>query len=104
MLAQSYQLAACLLTQLGKDELAAVGAERAVQAAREGNDELQWATLHGTYSWVMLHEARYDEAEALALRVAGQIEPAISKAAPEHLTVWGGLLLSAMAPAAAAGR
>ena len=104
VLAQSYQLAACLLTQLGKDELAAIGAERAIQAAREGNDELQWATLHGTYSWIMLHEARYDQAEALALRVAEQIEPAVSKATSEHLTVWGALLLNAMAPAAAAGR
>src|SRR5260370_5987358 len=73
VLAQSYQLAACLLTQMGKDELAAISAERAIHAAREGNDELQWATLHVTYSWIMLHEARYDQAETLALRVAEQI-------------------------------
>jgi transcriptional regulator with XRE-family HTH domain len=104
VLAQSYQLAACLLTQMGKDELAAIGAERAIQVASEGDDQLQWATLHGTYSWIMLHQARYDQAEALAVRVAEQIEPAVSKATPEHLTVWGGLLLTAMAPAAAAGR
>jgi transcriptional regulator with XRE-family HTH domain len=103
-LAQSYQLAACLLTQMGRDELAAVSAERAIQVASEGDDELQWATLHGTYSWIMLHQARHAEAEALALRIAEQIEPSISKATPEHLTVWGGLLLTAMAPAAAAGR
>lgn len=104
VLAQSYQLAACLLTQMGKDELAAISAERAIHAAGNGNDELQWATVHGTYSWILLHQARYDQSEALALRIAEKIEPAISKATPEHLTVWGGLLLTAMAPAAAARR
>jgi transcriptional regulator with XRE-family HTH domain len=104
VLAQSYQVAACVLTQMGKDELAAISVERAIHAASKGDDELQWATLHGTYSWIMLHEARFDQSEALALRIAEQIEPAISKATPEHLTVWGGLLLTAMAPAAAAGR
>ncbi len=103
-LAQSYQLAACLLTQMGKDELAAISAERAIQAAAAGDDELQWATLHGTYSWIMLHQARFGPAEAHALRMAERIEPTISKATPEHLTVWGGLMLTAMAPAAAAGR
>ena len=103
-LAQSYQLAACLLTQMGKDELAALSAERAIGAAAGGDDELQWATLHGTYSWIMLHQARLRDAEAHALRIAEQIEPSISKATPQHLTVWGGLMLTAMAPAAAAGR
>lgn len=103
-LAQSYQLAACLLTQMGKDELAAISAERAIQAATVGDDELQWATLHGTYSWIMLHQARHRDAETHALRIAERIEPSISKATPQHLTVWGGLLLTAMAPAAAAGR
>ncbi len=103
-LAQSYQLAACLLTQMGKDELAAISADRAIQAAAAGDDELQWATLHGTYSWVMLHQARLRDAEAHALRIAERIEPSISKASPQHLTVWGGLMLTAMAPAAAAGR
>lgn len=103
-LAQSYQLTACLLTQMGRDELAALSAERAIQAATVGDDELQWATLHGTYSWVMLHQARHRDAENHALRIAERIEPSISKATPQHLTVWGGLLLTAMAPAAAAGR
>lgn len=103
-LAQSYQLTACLLTQMGRDELAALSAERAIQAATVGDDELQWATLHGTYSWIMLHQARHRDAENHALRIAERIEPSISKATPQHLTVWGGLLLTAMAPAAAAGR
>jgi transcriptional regulator with XRE-family HTH domain len=103
-LAQAYQLTACLLTQMGKDELAAISAERAIAAATTGDDELQWATLHGTYSWIMFHQARFGPAEVHALQIAERIEPSISKATPEHLTVWGGLMLTAMAPAAAAGR
>jgi transcriptional regulator with XRE-family HTH domain len=103
-LAQAYQLAACLMVHLGKDDLAAIGAERGILAAADGDDELQWATLNGTYSWVLLHQARLDVAEQHALQIAQQIEPSISKATPEHLTVWGGLVLTALAPAAAAGR
>ncbi|RAY14622.1 transcriptional regulator [Actinomadura craniellae] len=104
VLAQSYQLAACLLVHLGKDDLAVIGAERAVAAAAAGDDELRWVTLHGTYAWCLLHQGRTEAAERHAVRVAERTEPVISKAAPPHLTVWGGLLLTAMAAAAAGGR
>lgn len=103
-LTQAYQLAACLMVHLGRDDLAALGAERAITTAHGGDDELQWATVTGTYAWVLLHQARLDLAERVALAMAEQIEPVMSKATPEHLTVWGGLVLTAMAPAAAAGR
>ncbi|MFC4906168.1 helix-turn-helix domain-containing protein [Actinomadura gamaensis] len=102
-LAQAYQLAACLLVHFGKLDLAALSAERAVTAAAEGDDEWQWATTHGTYAWVLLHQARLEEAERVAVLAAARIEPSFS--APEaHLAVWGNLLMTALAPAAAAGR
>ncbi|HEY0410722.1 MAG TPA: helix-turn-helix transcriptional regulator [Candidatus Dormibacteraeota bacterium] len=103
-LAQAYQLAACLNVHMGAEDLAAIGAERAVNAAAQGSDELQWATLQGTYSWVLLAQGRLDDAERHAAGVAQQIEPSLSTARPEHLTAWGALLLTALAPAAAAGR
>jgi transcriptional regulator with XRE-family HTH domain len=103
-LAQSYQLAADLMVHVGSDDLAAVAAERALAAAAAGNDELQHATLAGTASWVLLHQARTAEAEQVAARAAEAIEPRLSSATPEHLTVWGALLLSAAAPAATASR
>jgi transcriptional regulator with XRE-family HTH domain len=100
--AQVHQLAACLLVQMGQEDLAAVAAERAIRAAAAGDDELLHATLHGTYSWIMHHQGRFTGAVDLATQVADRIEPRMSTASPQHLTVWGGLLLSAVAPAAAA--
>src|SRR3954447_14249412 len=65
-LALAYDLGASLMVHLGRDDLAAIGAERAIVAAHGGKDELLWATLHATYAWVLLHQARLDEAEQLA--------------------------------------
>jgi transcriptional regulator with XRE-family HTH domain len=103
-LAQGYQLAACLLVHLGHEDLAALSAERGILVARSGDDELQWATLHGTYSWALLMQGRHTAAEQLAITTAAQIEPSMSTARPEHLTVWGGLVLWAMAAAVEAGK
>jgi transcriptional regulator with XRE-family HTH domain len=103
-LAQTYQLAACLFVHMGSEDLATIGAERGVAAAAQGDDELRWATLHGTYSWALLAAGRLEESERHAVRVAGRIEPSLSTATPSHLTAWGALLLTALAPAAAAGR
>lgn len=104
LLAQTYQVAADLFVHFGMDDLAAFATERALRAVDGGDDELQWAALHGTYSWVLQHQGRFRAAEDHAVRVAERVEPAMSKAKPQHLTVWGGLLLTAQAPAAAAGR
>lgn len=103
-LAQAYQLAADLMVHAGNDDLALIAAERALAASATGDDELQHATLAGTASWVMLHQARHDDAERIARAAAQAIEPQMSTATPEHLTVWGALLLTAAAPAAAAAR
>lgn len=88
---------------MGKDDLAAVAAERAIATAHGGNDELRWAILHATYAWVLLRQARLDEAERLVIKVADRIEPGFSDPAA-HLAVWGTLLMSALAPAASAGK
>lgn len=101
-LAQGHQLAAYLLVHLGRDDLAAIGAERAITAAAAGGDELQSAALLGTYAWVMLHQGRAAASAGLAARIAEQIEPRLSAATPAQITVWGGLTVTAMASAAAA--
>lgn len=104
-LAQSYQLAADLMVHTGNDDLAAVAAERALSAAARGDDELQYVTLAGTASWVLLHQGRHADAERVARKAAEAAEPRVMGSAPrERLTVWGALLLSAAAPAASAGR
>jgi len=104
LVSQAYQLSACLLVHLGRDDLALLGAERAITAATGGSDELQWATAHGTYSWVLMNQARNEDAERVAARISEQIEPRMSTATPAQLTVWGGMMLWAMAAASAAGR
>lgn len=103
-LAQAYQLCSNLMAQVGYDDLAAVGVERALGAAALGGDELQHATLLGTAAWIYMRQGRPDDAERVARTAAERIEPSLSKATPEHLTVWGSLLTWAAAAAAAAAR
>lgn len=103
-LTQAYQLAAYLLVHLGKDDLATMAAERAVTAAAAGDDRLLWATAHSTWAWCVHHQGRLDVAERQALRVAEDIEPDFARAPLPHLTVWGGLVLTGLAAAAAAER
>jgi transcriptional regulator with XRE-family HTH domain len=104
-LAQAYQLSADLMVHMGNDDLAAVAAERALSAAARGDDELQHATLAGTASWVLLHQGRHADAELVARKAAEAVEPRAMGTAPrEHVTVYGALLLSAAAPAAASAK
>ena len=114
-LAQVYQLAANLCVHTGNDDLGFAAARSAMTAAARGDDELQHAVIASTVSWVCLHQGRPAEAEQAARVMAERIEPRFTvtaKAASEeeagrrkaHLCVYGGLLLSAVAPAAQAGR
>jgi transcriptional regulator with XRE-family HTH domain len=55
------------------------------------------------FAWVMLHQGRLDESERLAARAAERVESTFS-ASDTHVAVFGSLLMTALAPAAAAGR
>jgi transcriptional regulator with XRE-family HTH domain len=103
VLAQAYDLTAALMVHMGKEDLAAVGAERAIAAAKASGDELMYVMELGTYAWVLLHQGRFEESERLASTTAQRIEPAFS-ASDQHVAVFGSLLMTALAPAAAAGR
>jgi transcriptional regulator with XRE-family HTH domain len=102
-LTRAYDLTAALMVHMGKEDLAAIAAERAVATAATGDDELLHASMRGTYAWVLLHQGRLEEAERLAADAARAIEPAFSAPA-DHVAAWGSLLMTALAPAAAAGR
>jgi transcriptional regulator with XRE-family HTH domain len=99
-LALTYDLAASLMTQIGRNDLGAIAAERAITTAYGGDDQLLWAILHGRYSWVMFHQGRYMEGESLAAEMAQRIDPSFSDSDRE-ISVWGTLLTYAIAPAAA---
>lgn len=94
-LAHAWELAAELLVHTGRDDAAAIAAERAIHAAKDGEDQWRAATMYGGYSWVLLHQGRYDEAEAVAARAADDIEPSMSKAPAAQVVVWGKLMLHA---------
>lgn len=101
-LAQTYQLTGCWLVHMGADDLAFAAARRGIISAGESGDDLQRAVLLGTLSWVCLHQGRLSMAEAVAVQAADQIRPS-GRVPIAHRTVYGALLLSALAPAAAAG-
>jgi hypothetical protein len=103
LLAQAYDLAAALMVHLGREDLAAIGAERAITAAQASDDELLHAVQLGSYAWVLLHQGRLAQAEQLAASTAERVEPSFS-ASDQHVAVYGSLLMTALAPAAAAGR
>lgn len=101
-LAQACQLAADLMVHMGNDDLAYIAARSALLAAYRGDDPVQHATLGGTLAWVLLHAGRLTEAERVAAAAAEKIRPS-GRVPLAHLCVHGALLLSAAAPAAAAG-
>jgi transcriptional regulator with XRE-family HTH domain len=103
-LAQAHQLAARLLLHLGQDDLAALATEHALRAAESGDDELQWTALQGAYSSALLHQGRTQPSEDHAVRIAERTEPFLDDAELRRLTVWGGLMLAAMAAAATGAR
>jgi hypothetical protein len=92
------------MVHLGRDDLAVMAAERAVRAAADGDDRLLWAVANGTYAWCIHHQGRLDVAERHALRVAEDVEPDFVRAPLPELTVWGALVLTGLASAAAAER
>lgn len=102
-LSAAQQIAACVLTQLGVEDLGYLAVERALAAADHSGDRLRAATLMGSLSWVLLNQGRFAEAERTALHTVDDIEPRLGKAPPEHVSVWGSLLLTALAAAAARG-
>ena len=102
-LAQVYDLAAALLVHLGKEDIAAIAAERAIAAAASAGDEHLHAMMQGTYAWVLLHQGRLEEAEKIAAAAADRIQPPFS-GPDKHIAAWGSLLMTALGPAAAAGR
>lgn len=99
-LARGYWVTACSLVHLGQQDSAWLAIRQALAAAERGQDELLDAVLRGSVSWQLLVQGRYDEAAQVATRAASVIEPT-GDASPQHLSVYGSLLISA---ATSAGR
>ena len=101
-LTQAYRLCANLMVHTGNDDLAFTAAMRAARIAVKGDDPVREAAVAATASWVLLHMGRLRQAEKVAAAAAEKIRPS-GKAGMAQSCVYGALLLSAAAPAAAAG-
>ncbi|TDC42110.1 helix-turn-helix transcriptional regulator [Micromonospora sp. KC213] len=90
---QAHQLAGRLLIQLRRVDLAHVALSGALDHARRSGDQVVGAGAVAPMCWLLLRQARFAEAEALAVRTADQVEPRLSQATPEQLAAWGFLLM-----------
>ncbi|QXJ20885.1 helix-turn-helix transcriptional regulator [Actinomadura graeca] len=103
VLTSLYELAANLTTQIGRTDLGIVAAERAITTAYGGDDPLLWACVHWSYAWVLLHQARFREAEDVSAALAAKIESGF-RGEQLEIAVWCKLLVGAVAPTVAQGR
>lgn len=90
---QAHQLAGRLLIQLRQVDLAHVALTVALDHARCSGDDLVGAAAVAQMCWLLLRQARFGEAESLAIRTADQVEPRLSTATPAALSAWGWLLI-----------
>ncbi|GAB3076154.1 helix-turn-helix domain-containing protein [Micromonospora schwarzwaldensis] len=96
---QAHQLAGRLLIQLRRVDLAHVALTAALDHARPSGDPTVGPAAVAAMCWLLLRQARFGEAEVLAVRTADQVEPKLSTASPADLAAWGFLLIKAASAA-----
>lgn len=100
LLAHAYIISASLLIQLGNEDLACEAIRRSMDAAELAGDPVLRASAVRYYTWAFTRQGRFDDAERVSADMAAEIEPSIMSSTPEHLAVWGRLLVGASAAAA----
>lgn len=100
LLAEACQIAACTLVHLGHQDLALVAVDTSLRVAV---DPMLHAAVAATRSWVLLTQARSDDAAVAAIRQADEIEPRRTSE-PVRISLWGNLLVTAATAAARAGQ
>jgi transcriptional regulator with XRE-family HTH domain len=102
VLGLAYQLAAVQLTKIGEADLAWIAADRGLSAARAAGDIVVIGTLLRSVTHALQATGRYREAVQLTSDAANYLEPNLSKATPEMLSVYGTLFLAGSIAAARA--
>ncbi|MBU3066853.1 helix-turn-helix domain-containing protein [Nocardia sp. NEAU-G5] len=102
-LAQLLHASSNLLGYVDQKDLAALALLRADVLAAESGDELTWAAIKGSQSWLLAKNGMYDDATAYAEHAATEIEPRLSTATPRHISIWGELLCYAAFAASRTG-
>ncbi|MFJ2030463.1 helix-turn-helix domain-containing protein [Streptosporangium sp. NPDC087985] len=100
ILAKASQLGAHVLTRSQMEDLALHGLDRARTAAANSGDPLLNAMLSNSVSWIFMRTGRLSDSENVAVATADSIEPKFRNSTASEVSVYGGLLLSAMTAAA----
>jgi len=87
-------VAAGVSKKFGDTELAWIAADRAMAGAARAEDPLLVAAAARRAANVFLAAGRLPEARDLALGAAEALQPGLDAADAEHLSMWGGLLLT----------
>lgn len=105
VLSGAYRLGAGTAGRFGLNDLAFIGAERAVHAARLSDDpDIGTAVSTRYLVWVLVRQGRTSEAETVAVRMAERIEPRMADRNTRALGVFGNLLFNAASAAVRADR
>lgn len=102
-LARAYQVTGDTLVHLGQPADAWLAIRHALDAARQGDDELLGATLRVSIAWQLLVQGRYEESEQVAVAAAQSIAPT-GGALPRQVSAYGILQVTAATAAARAQR
>lgn len=104
LLSETYQVAAFTLTKLGDANAAWMTAERGMAAAAGSHDLATLGAASRVLSYALGSAGRTAEAERLGIGVAEALEPGLSHASGDYLSVYGSLMLKGAMAAAQAGR
>lgn len=99
-LARTYLLAASLLTQLRKDDLAYHTLGLALDAATHVDDPGLVGSVVCGETWLLMRQGRLNDAIEVALNASVRLEPSFARADRRHLSSWGWLNLCVAGPAA----
>lgn len=100
LLGLTYQASTVLLTKLGEVDLAWISAERGFQSAQHSGNPVVVGSLFRSLTHALLSTGRYHEAKRLTQDAADFLQPGLSQASPEYLSVYGTLFLAGAIAAA----
>jgi transcriptional regulator with XRE-family HTH domain len=99
-LATLYITAAQALNHARREDLASEAIRRAIALSERASDQVLYSLAIDTLAWILLRQARFEEAERMSLSMARDIEPRFGDADTDHLAAWGRALVRASAGAA----
>jgi transcriptional regulator with XRE-family HTH domain len=94
VLAETFHVVAMVSKKFGENELAWIAADRGVLAAERAEAPLLMAVSARAVGQVFMSAGRLDEAESVSAAALTALEPRLGNPSPEHLSVWGALLLT----------